>query len=81
MDNLIASHPNGVDMLKIEDDPVSLILSHPLVKPQQRLSQPTPKQDIPLVLPLGRKVIPRDMGPPQPLQQQASWFLSMAELV
>ena len=49
MDNLIASHPNRINVLKIENDPVSLVLSHPLIEPQQRPSQPTPKQDIPLV--------------------------------
>ena len=58
VDGLVAGHAHGVHMLQIEDDPLGLLLGHPLVEPQQRRLQPPLEQRLSLPTALRRQRFP-----------------------
>ena len=68
VDTLVASHAQRVDVLKLEDDAVSLRLRHPLVQAKKGRLEPTFEQDVTLVVALCCQGVSRHVFPAQPLQ-------------
>ena len=81
VDGLVAGHADGVDALQLEDGPLRLLLGQPVVETQQGGPQPPLQQYLALATALRRQRLPRRVGPPQPLQQDAGRLLGLAVLV
>ena len=81
VDALVAGHAGGVNVFQVKDDAIGLLLRHPLVQPQQRRSQSTLEQHLPLVSALRRHSFTRNVGPPQLLEEPARRLLGVVVLV
>ena len=78
---LVESHADGVDVLQLEDGPLRLLLSEPVVETQQGGPQPLLQQYIALPAALRHQRLAGYVGPPQPLQQHAGRLLGLAVFV
>ena len=78
---LVASHAETFKVLEIEDDPISLLLGHPLVEAQKSSPEPPLQQHLSLRALLSRQPVVGHVGPPEALQQPPSWLLSVAEFI
>ena len=78
---LVAGDADLVDVLQVENDPVSLLPGQPLVETQQGGPQPPLQQHLALTGPLGRQRLSRHIRPPQPLQQRPRRLLGLTVLV
>ena len=81
VNGLVASHAGGVDPLQLEDDPLGLLLRHPLVEPQQGAPEPCLQQHLALVAALRRQRVAGHVGPAEALQQLTGRRLGVVVLV
>ena len=81
VDGLVACHAGGVQVLQFEDDPVRLLLRHPLVETQQSGPQPPLQQHLALVAALRRQRLTGHVGPAEALQQHTRRLLGVVVLV
>ena len=81
VDGLVAREAGGVEVPKVEDDALRLVLGHPRVEPHEGGREPPLKEHVALVVALCCQLRAGHVGPAEAFQQLARGVLGEVELV